>query len=49
MDGTRKISLLDADTTVEIKSSAEPLANLDSKFAVVGAIKIISHHLDSAM
>ena len=47
--GTKKISLLEADTTVEIKSSADPFASLESKLAVVGAINIISDHLESAI
>ena len=36
-------------TTVEIKSSADPFASLESKLAVVGAINIISDHLESAI
>ena len=47
--GTKKIGLFDAKITVEAKSSAEPLASLEIVFAVAGAIKIKSAHLDKAM
>ena len=40
------MSLLDANITVEAKSSARPLLNLLIKLAVVGTTKIISAHLD---
>ena len=43
------ISLSDANTTVEARSSVVPCASLEIVLAVAGAIKIISAHLDRAI
>ena len=39
----------DANTSVDARSSAFPEANFAIEFAVTGANKIISHHLDNDM
>jgi hypothetical protein len=45
--GVKKISLLDARITVEARSSEDPALNLEIVFAVAGATRITSAHLDS--
>ncbi len=44
--GHQKTFLLEANITVDAKSSEEPVLNLEIVFAVVGATKIRSLHLD---
>ena len=45
----RHAFLFDAKTIVDAKSSAFPEASFAIEFAVIGANKIISHHLDNDM
>ena len=45
--GAKKISLSDARSTVDAKSSEDPALNLEIVFAVAGATRIMSAHLDS--
>ena len=47
MAGVKKISLSEAKITVDARSSEEPALNFEIVFAVAGATRIKSAHLDS--
>ena len=47
--GANITCLFDANISVDAKSSALPVASFAIEFAVIGANKIISHHLDNDM
>ena len=49
IEGAKKISLSEAKITVEAKSSEDPVLNFEIVFAVAGATRTISDHLDSAI